>query len=56
MIEIRHYIDVYGHNPFGEWRNKVRDIKEKIAIDRRIKRMELGNLGTINRYGTEHGN
>ena len=45
MIEIRHYIDVNGHDPFGEWRNKVRDIKAKIAIDRRIMRMELGNLG-----------
>ncbi|MEW9810235.1 MAG: type II toxin-antitoxin system RelE/ParE family toxin [Candidatus Symbiodolus clandestinus] len=45
MIEIRHYIDSSGRNVFMEWRDKVNDIKAKIAIDRRIMRLELGNYG-----------
>ena len=28
-----------------EWRQKLRDTKAKIAIDRRVNRMELGNFG-----------
>lgn len=45
MNEIRHYIDGSGRDHFAEWRMKVRDIKARIAIDRRIMRMELGNFG-----------
>ena len=30
---------------FMEWRLQLRDTKAKIAIDRRIYRMELGNFG-----------
>lgn len=45
MIEIRHYIDSAGCDLFAEWREKVRDTKAKIAIDRRIMRVELGNFG-----------
>ena len=28
-----------------EWRRQLRDTTAKIAVDRRINRMELGNLG-----------
>jgi putative addiction module killer protein len=28
-----------------EWRRALRDIQARIAIDRRINRLELGNLG-----------
>ena len=45
MNEIRHYIDTNGRDHFSEWREKVRDPKARIAIDRRIIRMELGNFG-----------
>jgi putative addiction module killer protein len=45
MNEIRHYIDFNGRDHFTEWREKVRDPKARIAIDRRIIRMELGNFG-----------
>ena len=30
---------------FMEWRSKLRDSTARIAIDRRINRVELGNLG-----------
>ncbi len=45
MIEIKHYVDGNGRDPFGNWRARVRDIKARIAIDRRIMRVELGNFG-----------
>ncbi|MBV8046901.1 MAG: type II toxin-antitoxin system RelE/ParE family toxin [Paludibacterium sp.] len=45
MNEIRHYLDREGRDHFAKWREKLRDIKAKIAIDRRIMRVELGNFG-----------
>ncbi|MFT4347566.1 type II toxin-antitoxin system RelE/ParE family toxin [Bartonella ancashensis] len=45
MIEIKYYIDKAGRNIFADWRSKVRDIKARIAIDRRIMRVELGDFG-----------
>jgi len=45
MFEIRHYITGDGHDVFESWRSKVKDPKARIAIDRRIYRVELGNFG-----------
>ena len=45
MYEIRHYLTSDERDPFLEWRGKLRDTKAKIAIDRRINRVELGNFG-----------
>ena len=45
MYEIRHYLTSDEKDPFLEWRSKLRDTKAKIAIDRRINRIELGNFG-----------
>ena len=45
MNEIRHYVDDNGHDLFAEWRARIRDAKAKVAVDRRIMRMELGNFG-----------
>lgn len=45
MQQIRHYLDPNGRDCFAEWRNQVRDTKARIAIDRRIMRLELGNFG-----------
>lgn len=45
MIEILHYLDDAGHDHFANWREQVRDAKARIAIDRRIMRVELGNFG-----------
>jgi putative addiction module killer protein len=44
------YEIVRYHNPEGkevvpDWLRKLRDTKARIAIDRRIVRMELGNFG-----------
>jgi putative addiction module killer protein len=45
VYEIRHYLTSDERDLFLEWRNKLHDTKAKIAIDRRINRVELGNFG-----------
>jgi len=45
MFEIKHYLTSDGHDVFMDWRSQVQDNTVKIAIDRRINRVELGNFG-----------
>ena len=45
MYEIRHYLTKNGKDLFMEWRRQLRDTTARIAVDRRISRMELGNFG-----------
>lgn len=45
MYEIRHYLTLDGRDPFMEWRSALRDTRSRIAVDRRINRLELGNFG-----------
>ena len=45
MYEILHYLTQSGKDVFMEWRHQLRDTKQKIAVDRRINRIELGNFG-----------
>lgn len=45
MYEIRHYVAPNGKDVFSEWRQNIRDGKARIAIDRRINRMESENFG-----------
>lgn len=45
LFEIRHYLTSDGRNPFIEWFDSVRDGKARVAIGRRINRIETGNFG-----------
>jgi putative addiction module killer protein len=45
MLEIRHYVSRSGADPVGEWLRKLRDVQGKIAIIRRLNRLEQGNFG-----------
>lgn len=45
MYEIRHYLTRSEKDVFMEWRRRLRDTQAKIAVDRRINRMEFGNFG-----------
>jgi putative addiction module killer protein len=45
VYEIRHYLTAEGKDVVLEWLRSLRDTKARIAIDRRINRMELGNFG-----------
>ncbi len=45
MAQIRHYIDENGSDIIAGWLSGLRDYKAREAVDRRIRRMEMGNLG-----------
>jgi putative addiction module killer protein len=45
VYEIRHYLTKNEKDVFMEWRRQLRDASARIAVDRRIGRMELGNFG-----------
>lgn len=45
MFEVRHYLTRSGKDLYAEWRRRIRDTTARIAIDRRINRIELGNFG-----------
>ncbi len=45
MFEVRHYLAANNSDPFAEWLRKLRDTKAKLAIIRRVNRLELGNFG-----------
>ena len=45
VYEIRHYLTKNDKDVFMEWRRQLRDTTARVAVDRRINRMELGNFG-----------
>jgi len=45
VYEIRHYLTPNEKDVYMEWRKHIRDGKARLAIDRRINRIELGNFG-----------
>jgi putative addiction module killer protein len=45
MYEIRHYLTVNEKDVYLDWFLKLRDVTAKIAINRRVNRIELGNFG-----------
>ena len=47
MLEVRHYLDRSGRNPFLDWLRDLRDPIGKVAIIRRLNRLEQGNFGDV---------
>lgn len=45
MYEVRHYLTPGGKDVFLDWLRKLRDVSARIAVDRRVNRIELGNFG-----------
>lgn len=45
MYEIRHYLAENEKDVYLDWLKKLRDTTAKIAIDRRVNRIEQGNFG-----------
>lgn len=45
MFEIRHYLTADQKDPYLDWMRVLRDTTAKIAIDRRMNRIEHGNFG-----------
>ncbi len=45
MFEIRHYLTHDAKDMYLDWLRKQRDTTARIAVDRRVNRLELGNFG-----------
>lgn len=45
MYEIIHYLDEAGNDPYQDWLDAMRDRVAKVAIIRRVARMEVGLFG-----------
>jgi putative addiction module killer protein len=45
IYEIRHYLTINGKDPYFDWLRSLRDTLARIAISRRINRLESGHFG-----------
>ena len=45
MYTLEHYTTRDGRIVYLEWHRKLRDLKAKLAISKRLERIELGNFG-----------
>jgi putative addiction module killer protein len=45
MVRILHYLDAHGKDHYQEWVNSLRDRQAKIAVIRRVARLETGLPG-----------
>lgn len=45
MYRIIHYLDMHGKDPYQDWLDSLRDRQAKIAIIRRVARLETGLAG-----------
>jgi putative addiction module killer protein len=43
--EIRHYVTREGKDIYARWHDRLRDGRARLAIDRRLSRLESGNFG-----------
>ena len=48
-MEIRHYLDPRGRDPYQTWFDGLQDMRAKVIVMRRIDRLENGNAGD-NKY------
>jgi len=44
-VEIRHYLTASGRDPYQQWLDKLKDLKGRVAIQRRIDCLAGGNFG-----------
>ncbi len=44
-MDIQHYLDSNGEDIFQNWLDNLKDIKVRIAIQRRVDRLAGGNFG-----------
>ena len=44
-MEVRHYVTASGADPYQEWLDKLKDLRGRVAIQRRIDRLTAGNFG-----------
>lgn len=44
-MEIWHYLTDGGRDPYQEWLDRLKDIRGRLAIQRRVDRLAIGNFG-----------
>ena len=44
-MQILHYLTAEGRDLFQDWLDRLRDMRARVAIQRRIDRLVLGNFG-----------
>jgi putative addiction module killer protein len=44
-MEIRHYLTATGRDLFQDWLDRLRDLRARVAVQRRVDRLTHGNLG-----------
>lgn len=44
-MEIRHYLTASGTDPYQQWLDELKDLRGRVAIQRRIDRLGRGNFG-----------
>lgn len=44
-MEIRHYLTASGSDPYQRWLDDLKDLKGRVAIQRRTDRLTGGNFG-----------
>lgn len=45
MYRILHYLDMHGNDRYQDWLDSLRDRQAKIAVIRRVARLEIGLVG-----------
>jgi putative addiction module killer protein len=44
-VEIHHYLTASGSDPYQDWLDNLKDLKGRVAIQRRVDRLAVGNFG-----------
>jgi putative addiction module killer protein len=44
IVEIRHYLTSAGRDPYQTWLDRLKDLRARVAIQRRIDRIAAGHF------------
>ncbi len=44
-MDVRHFVDRHGRDPFQEWLDGIADVRLRAAVLRGVDRLAAGNLG-----------
>jgi putative addiction module killer protein len=44
-MEIRHYLSSTGRDPYQSWLDRLKDLRARVAIQRRVDRFAAGHFG-----------
>lgn len=44
-MQIRHFLTDAGRDPYQSWLDRLKDLRARVAIQRRIDRLAAGNFG-----------